>query len=79
MVFDLDEFFHDGISTFFCERFQKPATHNVLGEIPNVVLADNRLYYNHITRLLEYSLKVFPVKDFLRWMRYRMLSTMLDS
>ena len=72
MVFDLDEVFHDGICTLFCERFHKPATHNVLGEIPNVVLAGNRLYYYHIPRLLENSLEVFPVKDSLRWMRYRM-------
>ena len=43
MVFDLDEFFHDVISTFFCGRFRKPATHNVLREIPNVILAGNRL------------------------------------
>ena len=53
MVFDLDESFHDGISTLHCGRFRKPATHNVLAEISNVVLADNRLYFYHVSRHLK--------------------------
>ena len=73
MVFDLDEFFHDGISTLFSGRFRKPATHNVLRKIPIVTLAGNRLYFYHFSRHLENSPKVFPVKVSLWWMRSRMI------
>ena len=72
MAFDLDEFFHDGISTLFCGRFRKPATHKVLREIPNVLLADDRLYFYHVLRHLKHLPKVFPVKDSLWSMRYPM-------